>query len=236
MSNFYHIKNLSSNFEDYLKTIGNIEVNKGQVRSKEIAKIMKVKPSSVTNALQVLREQKLITYEPYGSITMTSKGKRIWLIIHQKNKTVKDFLTEILEIDHETADKLACTIEHQISSQVTERILLLEQFLKDENLCGINTIERLHYFFTKQTEETEKKIGKEIPMFLLSVLKPGERATVHRINGDKAIRQKFLEMGLIRGQEIIVERVAPLGDPMELTVRGYNLSLRKSEAELIIVK
>ena len=157
-------------------------------------------------------------------------------MIHQKYKTVKGFLTEILEIDHETADKLACTIEHQISPQVTERILLLEQFLKDENLCGTNTIERLHDFFVKGAEETEKEIGKEIPMFLLSVLKPGEKATIHKINGNSAIRQKFLNMGLIRGQEVVVERVAPLGDPMELTVRGYNLSLRKSEAELIIVK
>lgn len=236
MSNFYHLKDLSSNFEDYLKTIGNLEANKGQVRSKEIAKIMKVKPSSVTNALQVLREQKLITYEPYGPITMTSKGKRIWLIIHQKYKTVKGFLTEILEIDHKTADKLACTIEHAISPQVTERILLLRQFLKDDNTCGTDTIERLHDFFIEQTKETEKEIGKEIPMFLLSVLKPGEKATIHRINGDKTLRQKFLNMGLSRGQEIIVERVAPLGDPIEITIRGYNLSLRKSEAELIIVR
>ncbi len=236
MTNFYHIRDLSSNFEDYLKIIGDLEAGKDQVRSKVIAKTMKVKPSSVTNALQVLREQKLITYEPYGPISMTSKGKRFWLIIHQKYKTVKGFLTEILEIDHETADKLACTIEHKISPQVTERILLLKQFLKDENLCGTNAIDRLHDFFSKRTEESEKEIGKEIPRFLLSVLKPGEKATIHKIDGDKAIRQKFLDMGLIRGQEVVVERVAPLGDPIEITVRGYSLSLRKSEAELVIVK
>ena len=235
MSNFYHLKDLSSNFEDYLKTIGDLETGKGQVRSKEIAKIMKVKPSSVTNALQILREQKLITYSPYGPITLTHKGKRIWLIIHQKYKTVKSFLTEILEIDHKTADELACTIEHAISPQVTERILLLKQFLIDDDSCGTDTIERLHYFFAKRTEETEKEIDKEIPMFLLSVLRPGEKATIHKIIGDSAMRQKFMDMGLSRGQEIIVERVAPLGDPIEITIRGYSLSLRKSEAELIIV-
>jgi len=233
MSNFYHLKDLSSNFEDYLKTIGDLEVNKGQVRSKEIAKIMKVKPSSVTNALQVLREQELITYAPYGPITLTLRGKRIWLIIHQKYKTVKDFFTEILEIDHNTADELACTIEHAISPQVTERLLLLKQFLKgDDTCCSTGSMERLHDFYIEQTKE----IGKEIPMFLLSVLKPGEKATVHKINGDQALRQKFLDMGLSRGQEIIVERVAPLGDPIEITIRGYSLSLRKSEAELVIVR
>ncbi len=236
MTNFHHLKNLSSNFEDYLKTIGDLEAKNEQIRSKVIAKIMKVKPSSVTNALQVLREQKLITYEPYGPITMTSKGKRIWLIIHQKYKTVKGFLSEILKIDNETADKLACTIEHAISPQVTERILLLRQFLTDDKTCGADTIEKLHNYFTEQTKETEKEIEKEIPMFLLSVLKPGEKATIHKINGNSAIRQRFLDMGLSRGQEIIVERVAPLGDPIEITIRGYNLSLRKSEAELVIVR
>lgn len=236
MTNFYHLKDLSSNFEDYLKTIGDLEVNKGQVRSKEIARIMKVKPSSVTNALQVLRDQKLIIYEPYGPIRMTPRGKRIWLIIHQKYKTVKDFLTEILKIDSETADKLACTLEHKISPQVTERILLLRQFLKEDGACGTDTIERLHDFFTRQLEDAERRINKEIPMFLLSVLKPGERATIHQIKGDTTIREKFLGMGLSRGQEIVVERVAPLGDPIEITIRGYRLSLRKSEAELVIVR
>ena len=196
---------------------------------------MKVKPSSVTNALQVLREQELITYAPYGPITLTLKGKRIWLIIHQKYKTVKDFFTEILEIDHKTADELACTIEHSISPHVTERLLLLKQFLKGDDTCGTDSLERLHDFYIEQTKEIEKEIGREIPMFLLSVLKPGEKATVHKINGNSAIRQRFMDMGIIRGQKVIVERVAPLGDPMEITIRGYSLSLRKSEAELIIV-
>ena len=131
---------------------------------------------------------------------------------------------------------MACTIEHAISPQVTERILLLKQFLIDDDSCGTDTIERLHYFFAKRTEETEKEIDKEIPMFLLSVLKPGEKATVHKIKGNSTIRQRFMDMGLSRGQEIIVERIAPLGDPIEITIRGYSLSLRKSEAELIIVK
>ena len=238
MSNFYHLKDLSSNFEDYLKTIGDLEADKGQVRSKEIAKIMKVKPSSVTNALQVLREQELISYEPYGPVTMTSRGKRIWLIIHQKYKTVKDFFTEILEIDNKTSDELACTIEHSISPQVTERLLLLKQFLKGDDTCGTGTLRRLHDFFIEQTKDIAKEIAREIPMFLLSVLKPGEKATIHKIktDGDLSIRQRFMDMGISRGQKVIVERVAPLGDPMEITIRGYSLSLRKSEAELVIVK
>ncbi len=236
MTNFHHLKNLSSNFEDYLKTIGDLAADKRQVRSKEIAKIMNVKPSSVTNALQVLRERKLITYTPYGPITLTKKGKRIWLIIHQKYKTVRDFLIEILGIDRQTADDLAHTIEHAISPQVTERLLLLKQFITDDGISGTGTGKKLRDFYIKHGKEVDKEIDKEIPMFLLSELKPGEKATIHKINGDSVIREKLLNMGLIRGQEIMVERIAPLGDPMEITIRGYKLSLRKTEAELVSVK
>lgn len=236
MSNFYHLKDLSSNFENYLKIIGDIEKKEGHVRSKEIARVMKVKPSSVTNALQVLREQGLVRYAPYSPISLTPRGKRIWLILHQKNKTVREFLTEILNIEKQTADELACTIEHSISSLVVERLLLLKQFLIENRLEGTSGLDKLHEYFIKQTEDTEKAVNREIPMFLLSALKPGEKATVHKIDGDPVTRKRFMAMGISRGQEIIVERVAPLGDPVEITIRGYRLSLRKSEAELIIVR
>ena len=235
MANNFHLKDLSSNFEDYLKAIGDLQKKKGQVRSKDIAKIMNVKPSSVTNALQILRDQKLITYEPYETIIMTPRGKRIWLIIHQKYKTVRSFLTDILEVDGETAHRLACIIEHQVTSQVTERILLLRQFLNGDTNCGPGTIDRLHEFFLRFQEKADKNIEKEIPMFMLSSLQPGEKGTVYKLKGDPEIRRKFMDMGLNRGQEIIVERVAPMGDPLEVTIRGYQLSLRKEEADLIIV-
>lgn len=236
MSNFYHLKDLSSNFEDYLKIIGDLEVNKQAVRSKDIARIMKVKPSSVTNALQVLREQDLITYRPYGPIALTHKGKRIWLILHQKFKTVKEFFNDTLEVDDHIAEELAHKIEHSISPQVTERLLLLKQFLNEDVCCGIGTRKKLHDYYENKTKTSEKTIEKSIPMFLLSSLKTGERATIHKLKGDASVREKLMTMGLCRGQEVLVERVAPLGDPMEVNIRGYSLSLRKSEAELVIVK
>jgi len=236
MTNFYHLKNLSPNFENYLKAIGDIERKEGVVRSKEIAKRMKVRPSSVTNALQILEKQGLVMYEPYEPITLTPRGKRMWLILHQKNKTVKDFLIEVLEIDQRTAEEIACTIEHYISAQITERILLLKQFLTDQKDDEMSGLDKLHEYFLNQTETPEKKIRNEIPVFLLSALKPGEKATVYRINADGEIRKRIMDMGLTRGQEIIVERMAPMGDPMEIRIRGYLLSLRKSEAEFVMVR
>ena len=63
----------------------------------------------------------------------------------------------------------------------------------------------------------------------------GQRATVARLHGEGALKRRIMDMGITRGVEVLVRKVAPLGDPMELNVRGYELSLRKAEAERIEV-
>ncbi len=69
----------------------------------------------------------------------------------------------------------------------------------------------------------------------LSELKPGESGTVLQVEGNKSIRRRMLDMGLVKGAEVHVKRIAPLGDPIEFVVRGYSLSLRKTEAHAIHV-
>ena len=61
----------------------------------------------------------------------------------------------------------------------------------------------------------------------------GECATVTRLHGEGAVKRRIMDMGITKGVEIYVRKVAPLGDPMELTVRGYELSVRKADAEII---
>ena len=63
----------------------------------------------------------------------------------------------------------------------------------------------------------------------------GDTATVRRLNGEGAIKRHIMDMGITKGTSVFVRNVAPLGDPIEVTVRGYELSLRKSEAESIVV-
>ena len=63
----------------------------------------------------------------------------------------------------------------------------------------------------------------------------GGKAKVVKLHGEGAIKRRIMDMGITRGTVIYVRKVAPLGDPMELTVRGYELSLRKADAELIEV-
>jgi ferrous iron transport protein A len=70
----------------------------------------------------------------------------------------------------------------------------------------------------------------------LNQLRPGQKATIVRVGGAGAARRRYLEMGFIRGEQIIVKRIAPLGDPVEYTLKGYHISLRKADAELIWVQ
>ena len=64
----------------------------------------------------------------------------------------------------------------------------------------------------------------------------GDQAVVKRLTGEGALKRRIMDMCVTKGVEIFVRRVAPLGDPMEVTVRGYELSLRKAEAESIVVE
>lgn len=67
-------------------------------------------------------------------------------------------------------------------------------------------------------------------------VKIGERCTVKRVHGEGALKRRIMDMGITKGAEIYVRKVAPLGDPVEITVRDYELSVRKGDAELIEVE
>ena len=73
-------------------------------------------------------------------------------------------------------------------------------------------------------------------MRTLKEVRIGETVKVSRINGEGAVKRRIMDMGITRGVEIYVRKVAPLGDPVEITVRGYELSIRKADAAMIDVK
>ena len=72
------------------------------------------------------------------------------------------------------------------------------------------------------------KTLKDIPV--------GKTVKVQKLTGEGPIKRRIMDMGITKGVEIFVRKVAPLGDPVEVTVRGYELSLRKADAEMIIVE
>ena len=72
-------------------------------------------------------------------------------------------------------------------------------------------------------------------MATLKDAKVGDTVTVKKINGEGALKRRIMDMGITKGTEIYVRKVAPLGDPIEINLRGYELSLRKADAEMVEV-
>ena len=70
----------------------------------------------------------------------------------------------------------------------------------------------------------------------LKDLKPGDKAVIKRVEGEGAVRRRLMDMGVTRGAEVLIRKVAPLGDPIEVNIRGYELTFRKAEAEKIYVE
>lgn len=91
--------------------------------------------------------------------------------------------------------------------------------------------------FRMRDSITEKKFFKEDRhMKTLKQAKIGETVRVVKLHGEGAVKRRIMDMGLTKGVEVNVRKVAPLGDPIEVTVRGYELSLRKADAEMIEVE
>jgi ferrous iron transport protein A len=66
--------------------------------------------------------------------------------------------------------------------------------------------------------------------------RPGDRVVIVRVGGEGSVRRRLMDMGVTRGAEILVRKVAPMGDPIEVNIRGYELTFRKAEADFIFVQ
>lgn len=211
---------ISPALEDYLEVILNLSEKNDTVRITDLAERLNIAKASVTQAVSTLASLKLLKHEKYGPIELTPMGKKEAEKIRTRHRILKKFLIEVLKVDSRIAEKDACLMEHVIS-QVTMGKLV--EFLETE-LNEKNIIE-------KEMENVEVINAKA-----LSELAPGARAKVIRVAAKDLIRRRIVDMGIVPGTEIFVEGIAPLGDPMEIRVRGYHLTLRKNEASSIFVE
>jgi len=241
---------LSESLEDYLEAIFWVVSAKGAARAKDIAKRLRVKASSVTGALQALGEKNYVNHAPYDVITLTSEGLEVAKKVVRRHQILKDFFTSVLGIDAKIAEEGACKLEHNIPHPIVERLIEFVEFVE---ICPRGGKEWIASFIdrcnSKQTQDCEECIRQSLENLkkeksimqakegttTLADLKPKQKGVVVKINRRGAIAKRLVEMGLVRGALIEVERVAPLGDPIDVKVKGYHLSLRKDEAANIVV-
>jgi DtxR family Mn-dependent transcriptional regulator len=244
---------LSASLEDYLEAIYHIIAEKQAARAKDISRRLKVGGSSVTGALRSLAEKGLVNYAPYDLITLTADGEKIAADVVRRHEVLRDFFVKVLAVEYAEADDAACKMEHAIPKTVLERFIDFANFVEVCPRGGAKWIAGFEYlcYHGDTQENCEKCISlalkevkknrlkggrKSMPTVNLKDLKPGQRAKVLKIRARGAANKRIVEMGVTPGALIEVERVAPFGDPVDIKVKGYHLSLRKAEVTGIDVE
>jgi DtxR family Mn-dependent transcriptional regulator len=228
--------------EDYLKAIYDLSINGKAVSTTEISRTLKVAPASVTEMLKKLAEKGYISYSPYHGTTLTTAGSRIAEKTVRKHRLLERFLHDVLKIDKTKVHKQACEMEHALSDDAEESLC---RFLRHPDRCPddgkiippcdlrISSCAECIQLHSKGLEE----IGKhDQSLVSVSNLKQGQCGKISFIRGGYNMFQRLLDMGLTPGTEICVLRAAPLGGPVELSVRGSKLALGKGVASKVFVE
>lgn len=214
---------LSENLEDYLETISSLSAGTGAARPSDIAAAMNVKRPSVTAALNSLREKGLVEYEKYRPVTLTQDGESVAKNVRRKHELLSNFFTEVLGVNASEADLAACRMEHALEDSIMKKLV---KFLKGRRtgMCS---------GCPNRSPSCESSCPHAVA---LSDLSKGERAVVLSIGKKLGNLGTYAGMGLAIGSTVSILRVAPLGDPVIISVHGSEISMRKSQLKNIMVK
>jgi len=218
--------NLSESMEDYLEAIFNLIRENGSARVTDIANQLEIAASSVNQGLKKLNQEGLVTQEKYGPIKLTEAGLETAEEIRCKHKILYLFLNKTLGVSKKNADLDACSIEHALSEESFSKLvnyLIKNNYLEEQN-CA----------FKLKVEKEEAKMAAA--QIMLDKINIGSKAEVVKIKSKGRLKRKLMDMGLNRGARVEVKGKAPMGDPIEIKVRGYSLSLRQDEAAEILVE
>jgi len=244
-------RKLTSATEDYLEAILSLVHEKGFARVRDIARQLGVSRSAVSNALHALGKRGLVVYEPYRMVTLTDKGRHAAQAVRHRHAELRLFITDILGLEEDIANAAACRIEHSIDAAVLARLTNLADFIR----IGRTTNDRpwLEAFVefcdardraarsaADQPDETGPAEalprGEQPALRSLADVPVGGTAKIVHVGGQAKIGQRLSDMGLTAGAVVSVVNVGALGEPLEVTVRGYRLSLRKKQAQAIYVR
>lgn len=123
-------KKLTASFENYLCAIYEIESKNKAARVKDIASLLSIGASSVSEAMKALEKKECINYEPYGLITLTSKGKKLVTEKLKRNEIISNFLRNVLLVDESIITKNSQTIEYGMDEAVLEKFVRFLTFMQ----------------------------------------------------------------------------------------------------------
>ncbi len=212
------VSSLSPSLEDYLRAITDLsdQEQKG-VRISDIANRLNIAKPSVIQAIGDLKEKGLVKQEPYSPVYLTCEGLNKGREVTYRHEVISAFLERILSVSPIIAEQDACRMEHIISEETFKNM--------EQKLRGLNS------------PDPEVLTCIDSQPLTLAAMRPGQKGRVKSvISQDKVLRRRLLDMGVVPGAELLVERMAPLGDPIEIDIQGFHLSLRCSEAAMVIIE
>ncbi len=238
---------LTPALEDYLESIYLLVRERKVARVKDIAKARDVKMSSVTTAMKRLAELECIDYSRREYIELTPKGEELARRILARHDILRRFFEEVLQMSPENAEADACSMEHHLSNEGMDKLVRFFEFL---GRCEESEHDFLDQFHNCRAVNPEAEIcnghcqhhhgrkhHRKIHSFRnVTDLRPGESGVIALVRAKGAVRQRLLDMGFLPRAEVTLERLAPSGDPVWIRAMGFQLSLRRAEAESILLE
>ena len=147
---------LSSQMEDYLEAIYHLCREQGVARVKAIADRLDVTNPSVVGAMKKLKDRHLVVQERYGYVRLTTEGEQIAGAITHRHEVLSNFLEEILGLDHETASRDACRIEHAVSPETVRRLRAVAEFIEREPQINVDWQKEFRRFYRNYAGRTSR--------------------------------------------------------------------------------
>lgn len=149
---------LSASLEDYLEAIFNLADDVGGARSKDIATTLGVTRSSVTGALQLLREKGLADHEPYGCVTLTQRGEAAAREVVRKHDILASFFADVLGVERDVAQRAACQAEHALGSEIISRLLSFIDYVAFSGQSGRDVAGEFRLFHSRRSVKRTKGV------------------------------------------------------------------------------
>jgi DtxR family Mn-dependent transcriptional regulator len=144
---------LSATLEDYLETIFRLEQERGFARVRDISAGLDVAKSAVTTALHSLSEKGLVDYEPYEPVRLSPEGRRRAGRIVLRHRVIEDFLHNVLALDEERANSIACGMEHAVDRGALDRFVCFLAFVGRRREQGESWLDEFRRFIRDGTAE-----------------------------------------------------------------------------------
>jgi len=214
---------ISAVIEEYLECIFKLQEKSGVARTNDIVKSLRVVPGTVTNTVEWLEKEGLVTHKPYKGVKLTEKGRKIALQVIRRHRLSERLLTDILHMEWDKVHDAACKLEHGITDEI---IKPLEKTLGHPKTCPHgNPIP------TKCGGIIEEESQP------LTALNEREQGTIVKITEEKADLLRYLgTMGLVPGASLEVMGKAPFNGPITIKVGRTNRALSREVASIIKVK